>query len=209
MSQSQNMILTPPDIGKEDWGTELNAYLQATEARTMVNDQRIDGIEARILAMEEKIDAQDLLMTSLEDRVIAVEAVIAALETRVDVLEAKPEYVFSSHQWQYSNQAPPPTGSQVRFDNADLSKATVAVFRLIDSDGADRSQVFHNLTVGSQIRINDWDNVEHIHRFNVTDVPTIDASDATVPVAWISGNGTIPTSGGGKANVAFLVALNL
>jgi hypothetical protein len=124
-------------------------------------------------------------------------------------LEAKPEYIYSSHPWQYSAAAPPPTGSQVRFDNADLSQATVMVIRLIDSDGADRSQIFHNLSVDSRILINDWDNVENIHRFNVTSTPTIDTTDATVPVAWISGSGTIPSTGNAKANVSFLVALNL
>jgi|SRR5580765_524275 hypothetical protein len=129
---------------------------------------------------------------------------LTALEARLTVLEAKPQYVFNSYAWQYSNAAPPPTGSQVRFDNANLNLATTAVFRLIDSDGADRTPVFQQLGVGSQVRINDWNNAATIHRFNVTGPATIGATDVTVPVAWVSGSGVIPNA---KVNAAFLVAL--
>jgi hypothetical protein len=131
-------------------------------------------------------------------------AYLATLDARLTVVEDKPEYLFNSYSWQYSNAAPPPTGNQVRFDNANLSLAHSAVFRLLDNDGADRTQVFRMLSVGCQIRINDWDNVSAIHRFNVTGSATIGASDATVPISWISGTGTLPNA---KANVAFIVIL--
>lgn len=149
------MTIEPPDIGEENWGDELNAYL-------------------------------------------------ASLEDRIAVLELKPEYIYNSYAWQYSSSAPPATGSQVRFNNADLSLATVMDIRKIDSDGADRMPVFLNLTVGSSVRINDWNNAANIHRFNVTGAPTMDATNVQVPVAWQSGAGTIPNA---KANVAFLLTL--
>jgi hypothetical protein len=131
---------------------------------------------------------------------------LASLEERIVDLEAKPEYIYSSYQWMYSNSAPPPTGSQVRFDNAALNLATQAVFRLIDSDGADRTPVFQQLKSGSKLRINDWNDAAAIHRFNVTGPAVIGATDVTVPVQWISGSGTIPNA---KANVAFIIALIL
>lgn len=134
-------------------------------------------------------------------------AYLASLDARLGVVEAKPTYIFNSYAWQYSNAAPPPptTGnSQVRFNNANLTLATTAVFRLTDSDGADRKSLFQTLTTGSQFRINDWDNSTVFHRFNVTGTTTLTATDATIPVTWVSGTGTIPNA---KANVAFLVVL--
>lgn len=170
---------TPPTPGQPLWGDDLNAYLVSLEAR-------IAGNEDKFVPMRDSLEA---------------------LEERVDVLEDKPDYVFNSYSWQYSSATPPPTGSQVRFDNADLTAATSAVFRLTDNDGADRTAVFQNLSVGSQIRINDWDDSSILHRFNTTGPTTITASDATVPVTWVSGSGTFPNSA--KANVAFIIPLSL
>lgn len=132
-------------------------------------------------------------------------AYLASLDARLDAVEAKPEYVFNSYPWQYSPSAPPPTGSQVRFNNVNLALATTAVFRLTDSDGADRTPIFQQLTSQAKIRLNDWNNAAIIHRFNVTGPAAITASDATVPLAWTSGSGTF--SNNAKANVAFLVVL--
>lgn len=44
--------LSPPDIGQPNWGLELNAYLIATETRTMLNDARIDALELRLSSLE-------------------------------------------------------------------------------------------------------------------------------------------------------------
>jgi hypothetical protein len=137
---------------------------------------------------------------------LSLEARIATNEGRITALEAKPEHLFNSYPWQYSNQPPPPTGNQVRFDNADLSLATSAVFRILDSDGADRKPVFQALRAGSYLFINDWDDAAAIHRFSITGAAVLGATDATVPVSWYSGSGTIPNA---KANVAFLVALSV
>jgi hypothetical protein len=151
------MSNTPPTIGQDPWGQDLNDYLATIEAR----------------------------LTTVED---------------------KPEYIYNSYAWQYSSLAPPPTGNQVRFDNANLTLAHNAVFRLLDSDGADRTAVFQQLGAGAQIRINDWNNAANIHRFNVTGPAVFGASDVTVPITWKSGQGTIPNA---KANVAFVIILVL
>lgn len=149
------MSNTPPTLGQDPWGQDLNTYL-------------------------------------------------ATLDQRIDALEARPEYVYNSYAWQYSNLAPPPTGNQVRFDNANLALAHQVVFRLLDSDGADRTTIFQQLGVGSKIRINDWNNAANIHRFNVLGPAVFGASDVAIPVVWVSGSGTIPNA---KANVAFIVTL--
>jgi hypothetical protein len=118
-------------------------------------------------------------------------------------LANRPEYLYNSAPWQFSNLAPPSTGSQVRFDNANLSLATLADIRLIDSDGADRSPWIRALgTAGSMLYVTDWDSASTTHRFNVTGTPTIGATNAQVPVSWVSGTGVIPNA---KINVGFLV----
>jgi hypothetical protein len=151
----------PPEPGTEDWGDDLNTYLEYLEARI------------------------------------------------VD-LENRPQYVYNSYAWMYNNGAPPATGSgvnnQVRLNNVDLTQATLIDIRKLDADGADRTPIFQRLVPGSMIRINDWDNAASLHRFDVTAAPTMDATNAQIPVAWESGGGVIPNA---KANVAFLIALTL
>lgn len=149
------MTITPPVLGQDPWGEDLNAYL-------------------------------------------------ASLDARLRTVETKPDFIFNSYSWQYSASAPPPTGNQVRFDKSNLPTATTAVFRLTDNDGADRTNVFQQLRSGCQLRINDWNNASNIHRFSITGPAVVGASDAAIPVTWISGSGTIPNA---KANVAFLVLL--
>jgi hypothetical protein len=62
------------------------------------------------------------------------------------------------------------------------------------------------LTVGSKIRMQDWDNSDNHHVFNVTGPSPLDVNDISIPVAWVSGSGTIPNA---KANVAFLIPISL
>jgi hypothetical protein len=136
----------------------------------------------------------------------ALNAYLAALEDRIDALEARPQYIFNSYAWQFNNGPPPAvsTGgnSQVRLNNANPTLATLIDIRLVDSDGADRTPIFQQLGVGSNVRINDWD--ANIHRFAVTGPATMNVTNAQIPVSWVSGNGVIPNA---KANVAFLIAL--
>lgn len=176
--------VNPPAIGTDPWGADLNAYFA-----------HLEGLVTNV----------GNGVTALDARLDQVEASITQILGRLDALEEVPEYVVNSYSWMYSNQAPPPTGSQVRFDNADLSLATQAVFRLIDNDGADRTPVFQLLTTTSLLRINDWNDANVIHRFHVTGSAVFGASDVAVPVVWVSGSGTVPNA---KANVAFAVVLD-
>ena len=148
-------------------------------------------------------DDLNAYLLSLEARIAANEQRFATYGGRLDALEAEPQYVFNSYPWQYSNLAPPPTGNQVRFDNSDLTQATTAVFRVIDSDGADRTSMFQLLDDRSQIRIQDWDNSSAFHHFRVTGPAPFGAGDISIPIAWVRGNGTIPNA---KVNVSFLFA---
>lgn len=181
---------TPPEPGQPLWGDDLNNYLLSLEARIAANEGLFATEGGRIDTVEASVD-------DLDQRV-------AALDGRVAAVESRPDYIFNSYSWQYSNAALPPTGSQVRFDNADLTAATSAVFRLIDNDGADRTTLFQQLGVGAKVRISDWDDAAIIHRYDITGPATIGAADATVPVTWVSGSGTIPNA---KANVGFLIVL--
>lgn len=115
-----------------------------------------------------------------------------------------PEYVFNSYAWQYSNQVPPATGNQVRLNNTDATKATLIDIRRLDADDADRTPMLQQVTEGSQIRINDWNDASKIHRFKVNGPVTFGTTNVQIPVEWQSGDGTIPNA---KVNVAFLVVL--
>lgn len=135
---------------------------------------------------------------------------LTALDSRLTALEAKPQYIYNSYAWQFNNGPPPALstggGSQVRLNNINAPLATLIDIRLIDSDGADRKPIIQQVGAGSSIRINDWDDAANIHRFSVTGTPTLNATNAQIPVVWLTGSGVIPNA---KANVAFLVALAL
>ena len=149
---------TPPTVGQNPWGQDLNTYL-------------------------------------------------ASLEARVVVLEAKQEHVYSSYSWKFANTAPPAGAGELRLNNVNAALATLIDLRKIDGDGADRTPVFQQLSPGDRVRISDWDDATIIHHFNVTTAPTIGATNVTIPVTWISGSGTLPTTGAAKINVAFLVSI--
>ena len=175
-------------------------------AQVQQNTAAIDANQQGIASLNNDVGAMFTRLGDVETQAGVNANNINNNGDRITALENRPQWVYNSYAWQYSNQAPPPTGNQVRFDNADLSLATVAIFRLLDSDSADRTPIFQQLTVGSMIRINDWDDATKIHRFAVVGPANIAASDVTVPIYWTSGNGVIPNA---KANVAFLVALTL
>jgi len=124
-------------------------------------------------------------------------------------LEAKKEHVYSSFGWKFSAAVPPALAGELRLNNVAANLATVIDVRKIDSDGADRTPIFAAVRVGDVIRIADWDNAAIIHRFNVTAVPTIGSTNITIPVAWVSGSGVLPTAGQAKINVGFLISLNV
>jgi hypothetical protein len=127
---------------------------------------------------------------------------LAGLESRIVALEAAPQWVFNSAPWQFSNATPPATGSQLRLNNPNPSLATVIDVRKIDSDGADRMPWFQVLANGSIIRIADWNNASVYHRYSVTGASVFDATNAQIPVVWVTGLGVIPNA---KINVGFVV----
>lgn len=136
-------------------------------------------------------------LTGLESRV-------TTLESRVTALEAKPEYLFNSTSWQFSNAAPPATGNQVRLNNTAGNLATLIDIRNIDNDGADRSSWFALLDVGSFVRIQDWNVSANYYRYHVTGPTTIGATNTTIPVTWDKGGGVVPNA---KCNIGFIVAV--
>lgn len=170
-----------PAIGQDPWGDELNDYLGDHEVR-------IATLEAA---------APPDAGGDLESRV-------ADLEARVTALEARPDLVFNSYAYQFSASAPPPTGNEVRTNNADLTQATMIELRKIDVDGADRTAVLRQLRAGSKIKLNDWDVATTYHRYNVTGDVTVLTNSVQIPVTWETGSGTIPNA---KINVAVLTEL--
>jgi len=134
---------------------------------------------------------------------------LASLEERIEVLEAKSEHVFNSYPWKFSAAAPPANAGELRLNDANPVVATNISVGKIDGDGADRTPVFMQLSLGDLIRVNDWDNAAILHRFNVTAPAIIGPTSVDIPVTWISGSGNLPTSGAAKINVGFLVSLIL
>lgn len=145
---------------------------------------------------------QTLWGDDLNTYLLSLEARIASNEARMTALEAKPEHIYSSAPWQFSNAAPPSTGNQVRLNNTNPSLATVIDIRRLDSDGADRSAAFQLVDVGAVIRISDWNDSTAYHQFRPTGQATFTADNAQIPVTWETGVGTIPNA---KANVGFLL----
>jgi hypothetical protein len=172
-----------PQPGQEPWGEDLNACVVWLYEYVVNND-------ARIATNEERLAADEVRYAELEERIVA--------------LEAQKEHVFNSYPWQFSNQAPPATGNQIRLDNTDPMQATFAEFRKIDSDGADRTWIFHQLTPGDTFRISDWDNASVFYRFAVNGPPMVGPDSITVPVTSIGGAGVVPNA---KVNVGFLISI--
>ena len=136
----------------------------------------------------------------------ALNSYLISLESRIIDLEGQTEHIYNSFSWQFSNAAPPATGSQLRLNNVNATQATLIDLRKIDNDGADRSAWLKLLDFGAVIRIHDWDNAAVFHRFTVTAPPTFDATNAQIPVVWDTGNGVLPNA---KVSVAMLVTLTI
>ena len=182
--------VAPPEPGQTLWGDDLNAYLVSLESRIAANEARFDAQNVQLSEMQTQIDAQDTLM--------------ASMESRIDTLETRPDYVYDNAGYQFSNAAPPATGNQLRLNNVDPALATMIDMRLLDADGADRSQWIRMLDSYALLRIQDWNDSNVFHRYRVTAVATVDSSNAQIPVTYIDGAGTIPNA---KVNVAFTVAI--
>lgn len=127
---------------------------------------------------------------------------LAGLEARIVALEAKPDWIFNSAAYQFSNAPPPATGSQVRLNNSNAALATQIDMRVIDSDGADRSAWLGLLNAGDFVRLADWNNAAVFYRFRVIGAAVFTATNAQIPVAWDSGSGTLPNT---KCNVGVFI----
>jgi hypothetical protein len=154
----------------------------AADLRTIVTElfNRDDQVAA---VMQTQLDALGQTDNLHNDQ-------IADLTARVAMLEERGDIAVQAGAWQFSDAPPPPTGSQVRLDSGDQHAASVAVFRLVDSDGADRTILFSSKIVG--VRIQDWDDATNYSTYEVFPPVTVDATDATLALQWKSGGGTIP-----------------
>jgi hypothetical protein len=97
------------------------------------------------------------------------------------------EYQFSS------TTTEPPTGSQVRLDNADASLATKLWARNMTTPGADVHALLVALDVDSAIYVQDFDDHSRFLRFRLSGEP-IDKTDyVELPVEWISSGAPLTT----------------
>ena len=166
----------PPTIGQDPWGETLNTYLATLETRVVGLLSQVDMLETQVVT----------------------------LGSQVTALGGKPEYVFNSYPWQFSSSAPPATGSQLRLNDPSPQLATMIDIRVIDSDGADRTPVFQQLTIEDKIRFNDWNDASLNYRYMVTGPTMIGPTNASIPVVWTGGSGVVPNA---KVNVGFLVSI--
>lgn len=132
---------------------------------------------------------------------------IDAVDLRTIVTELwNRDVIYRSASWQYSNLALPPTGSQVRANNASLALATVVEFRKIDNDSNDQTNTLTRLKDGDRLRLSDFDNAAVYARFKVTG-PTVATTDTVqVPVSYLDGAGVIPNA---KAEAEFALVVTL
>jgi len=194
--------LNPPSLpveGALDWDNPLNECMVWLYEYVTYNNARIVDNDASIAAMANQIE-------TLQGEVTTLQGQVFTLQGQVATLEAKPEAVYSSYSWQFSNAAPPPTGNQVRMNNTNPALATMIEFRKIDNDGSDRTKVFQSMTAGCHIRISDWDDSKVFHSYEVAGVPTVLTDSVQVSVIWREGNGLIPNA---KALVEVLVFINV
>lgn len=134
---------------------------------------------------EGNISAADLrtIVTELHSETAAIENRVALLESRFNVA------IFRG-AWQFVDTAPPPTGSQLRMDNADQTLATELHFRVLDTTGVDQTALFaQDITA---IRLQDEDNAAAYRLYTVTGPAVVATGTAVVPVAFESGGAALP-----------------
>lgn len=148
------------------------------------------------------IDAEDLrevvtgLFNNSETNAANIdshESQIEGLAGRVELLESRSDSVAVSFPWQYSNSALPPTGNQVRMNDADPALATEVVFWLTDTNGQDHTALFSGGTFFA-IRIQHFDDSTVFAQYDVTGPVVVTANDATIPVTFIHGGSETMTS---------------
>jgi hypothetical protein len=191
-----------PEVGALDWGPDVNACLVWLYEQMEANANSIAAQADQIETLQGEVTSLQGQVFNLQGELTTLAGQVSDVMVRLDTVEAKPEYIFNSAPWQFSNGAPPATGNQVRLNNVDPKLATLIDIRLIDVDGADRARWFSALSTGCYVRISDWNASNTTHRFKVSGVATIGVANASIPVTWDQGNGLIPNA---KADVGFLV----
>jgi len=200
MNLDEMLALLPDNNSGEIDAADLRAIVTQLFNDTADTNTLIGNIMADILPA----------LTDLTNRVQTLEPEVAQLTRdvndltgRVEILETKADIHIESGSWQFNSGPLPPTGSQVRLDSTDQHAASVAVFRLIDNDGADRPPLFNAGIVG--LRIQDFDNADAFNTYDVFPPVTIDSDGARLALMWKNGGDTVPDQ---KALCIFAVDLS-
>lgn len=95
------------------------------------------------------------------------------------------------YQWSLAT-VEPPTGNQIRGDNADPALVTKLWVRDVGNDTLDASRVLGLIHAGYLLYVQEWDNADNFYAYDVVG----DAVDKTtyfeLPVVWNRGFGTLP-----------------
>jgi hypothetical protein len=103
-----------------------------------------------------------------------------------------------------STPSEPPTGSEIRFDNATVTLVTRVWIRNVTADGNDVHNALLSLpNAGSMLYVQDEDDSTRYVRFDVTGDPVDKTSYVEVPVHYVSSQGTLPEQ---RVQVVFAVA---
>ena len=121
---------------------------------------------------------------------------IAALEARMTVAEvaiaafglrgAHASFSFNA------NTTTPPTGNQLRLNNASQTAATSMYVAHTTFDGMDATNGLNNIRSGDLIYIQDFDNAATWVRYTVSGTPINHGSWHEFPIAWESGPANVP-----------------
>jgi hypothetical protein len=99
---------------------------------------------------------------------------------------------FFEFMWSNTTTAPP-TGSEIRINNATPSAATKVWVRYLTADGVDvKNRILHQAVSGTQFYIQDKDNSANWYLYNLTADSTDQTTYAELTVTYASGAGTIP-----------------
>ena len=96
------------------------------------------------------------------------------------------EYMFSAAT------SEPPTGSEVRLNNANQDLATKAWIRDTTATGTDASNVFTLTKNGQELYIQDKDNAANYKHYKITGSAVDKGTYTEFPISFLDGTGTLP-----------------
>ena len=96
-------------------------------------------------------------------------------------------------KYRYSvNLSPPPNSGHIQLDSLTFSAATVIDASMTTDDGIDAGLALLNVVaVGTRLILQDASDSTILHRFDVIGAVVNNGSYATIPIAWVSGSGTV------------------